>query len=124
MLPLLLCTCTIISGGIIVESPACGSNETEALIGIGQGTAYLDSSTNSFQICCRVMGPAGYTVTWLNNDSTIAPTATGYEFGDDYLRYVGGLTRGCSKYTCRVNFSTTTREEHTEICIGGKLSVE
>ena len=112
-----VCICI---GGIIVEPPTCGSNETGAVFGIGQETAYLDSDTESFQICCRVQGPPGYTVSWLRDDSLITNRHSGYELGDDHLRYVGILRHGCVKYTCRVDFSTTTTEETTQICIGGK----
>lgn len=115
------CCCV---GGIIIEPPACGSPELGALIGIGQETTYLDTGTRSLQICCRVKGPPNYIVTWLLNGNPIG-RQSGYEFGDDYMRYTGPLTQGCVNYTCRVNFREQERvlAETSEICIGSESAV-
>ena len=105
--------------GIIVEPPKCGSNESGALIGIGRGIAYLDYSISSYQICCRVQGSSGYTVTWLRDGIPMANT-NHYDFGSDYMEYSGTMTEGCTVYTCQVDFTATlTKEEVSTICIGG-----
>ena len=89
-------------------------------IGIGQDTVYLDSSTRSFGICCRVQGPPGYRVTWLRNGTRVS-SQQGYEFGEGYLKFSGSLTNGCAKYTCQVEFTAQNirSNESTEICVGG-----
>lgn len=109
-------------GGIIVEPPTCGSPETEALIGIGRGPTYLNTSTQSLQICCRVQGPS-YTITWLRNGNPIDSRQSGYQFGDDYMRYTGSLSTGCVKYTCQVQFHHDEQKvlsESSDICIGSE----
>ena len=91
-------------------------------IGIGQeDTAYLDSSTRSFGICCRVQGPPGYIATWLRNGEPIPRGQQGYHFGEGYLRFSGSLHNGCAKYTCQVEFTVhgSWRKESTTICAGG-----
>ena len=112
---------TILVGGIILE-PSCNiaGNDGPA-IGIGQETVYLDSSTRSFGICCRVQGPPGYRVTWLHNGALISSKHQGYVFGKGYLKFSGLLTQGCTKYTCQVDFTKNgdSKSETTEICVGG-----
>ena len=109
-------------GGIIVEPPSCDAPESGALIGVGQGTTYLDSNTEAYQICCRVQGPPGYRVTWLLNGNRISSGQRGYEFGEDFMRYSGPLNRGCITYTCEVEFplGLSKRSEVSELCIGGQ----
>ena len=108
-------------GGIIIEPPSCASADKGALVGIGQDTAYLDSSILALQICCRVPGPPAI-VTWFVDGVPIGKDAGGYEFEAGYLRYSGLLTLGCATYTCQANFSSSMllAVESTEVCIGGK----
>ena len=81
----------------------------------------MDSSTQSFGMCCRVQGPPGYRVTWLQNGTPLPREDRGYEFGKDYFIFSGPLPNGCAKYTCQVDFPTYSvrKSETTQICYGG-----
>ena len=109
------------SGRITISSSGSLCIEDIPVIGIGQETVYLDSSTRSFGICCRVEGPPGYSVTWLRDRTPITSQQQGYVFGEGYLRFSGSLTNGCAKYTCQVDFTahSISSNETTEICVGG-----
>ena len=109
-----LCT----TGAIIVEQSCDIVGFDGQEIGIGQETVYLDSSTRSFGICCRVQGPPGYRVTWLHNGALISSKHQGYVFGKGYLKFSGLLTQGCTKYTCQVE-NGDSKSETIEICVGG-----
>ena len=105
-----------------MEPPTCRSPEEGALIGIGQGTAFLDSNIEAFQICCRVQSPPGYRVTWLLNGNRISSGENGYTFGEGFLYYSGPMERSCTTYTCEVEFplGLPKRSETSEVCIGGE----
>lgn len=110
-------------GGIIVEPPTCGSTDKGALIGIGQETAYLDNSTEALQVCCRVQGPPGTTVSWFHDGAPISEGMRDYEIGNAYLRYSGSLLPGCVTFICQANFTSIIPVvfESTEVCIGSEL---
>ena len=109
-------------GGIIVEPPTCSSADKGALVGVGRGTYFIDSSTVGVQICCRVQGPEGTTVEWLLDGDPVHKGASGYMFSDDNLHYSGPLTLGCVTYTCQANFSLSLplASESAKVCIGGE----
>ena len=108
-------------GGIIIEPPSCASPDKGALVGIGQDTAYLDSSISALQVCCRVQGPPAV-VTWLVDGTHISKETGGYEFEAGFIRYSGSLTLGCVTYTCQANFSSPMllAVESSEICVGSE----
>ena len=111
------------AAGIIVEE-SCEIPDFEGpTIGIGKDTrTYLDTSTRSFGICCRVQGPSAYGLTWKRNKVAISGRDEGYNIRDGgYLTYTGTLMDGCAKYSCEVSFEAhdASREEITEICVGG-----
>ena len=108
-------------GGIIIEPPSCASADKGALVGIGQDTAYLDSSISALQICCRVQGPPAI-VTWFVDGTPISKETGGCEFEAGYMRYSGPLTLGCVTYTCQANFSSSMllAVESSEVCIGSE----
>ena len=108
--------------GIVVEPTCDVPNLDGPAIGVGQDTVYLDSSTRTFAICCRVEGPAGYRTTWKQNGEIINDNPD-YRHGRGFIIFVGTIRNGCTKYTCQVGFKAqgASRNESTVICIGGTV---
>ena len=92
------------------------------MVGIGQGTAYLDSSTAAVQVCCTVQGPPGTVVSWLQDRTVIKTGMKGYEFGEGYMLYSGPMDPGCVTFTCQANFTLDlpVATESSKICFGSE----
>ena len=91
---------------------------------MGRGTAYIESSVGTVQICCRVQGPEETIVSWFLNGTPINIGASGYRFLEDGIQYTGAKTEGCVTYTCQANLSVSSSlvQESAKICYGSKYT--
>lgn len=112
-----------LTGGIIIETPTCGSAAEGTRVGVGQATAYIDSSTNTIQVCCRVQGPEDTIVLWFLDDNPISNGITGYTILENGIKYNGPLPEGCVTYTCMANFSISAPnvQQSAKVCFGCKF---